>query len=79
MRVICFVNDVACVPKTPEIVGNVLNKYGFKVYQSPISTAEFAALKPLDRFYADMDAAGQARFDIPDRFVGGNPLLKPNT
>jgi len=26
-----------------------------------------------------MDAVGQARFDVPDRFVGGNPLLKPNT
>ena len=79
MRVICFVGDPACVPKTPEITGNVLNKYGFKIYQSSISTADYAALKPLDRFYADMDAVGQPRFEVPDRFVGGNPLLKPNT
>jgi hypothetical protein len=79
MRIICFVGDAACAPKTPEITGNVLNKYGMRVFQSPITTAQFAALKPLDRFYADMDAVGQPRFDVPDRFVGGNPLLKPNT
>ncbi len=79
MRIICFVGDTACAPKTPEITGNILNKYSLRIYQSPITTAEYAALKPLDRFYADMDAVGQARFDVPDRFVGGNPLLKPNT
>ena len=79
LRIICFVGDAVCVPKTPEITGNVLNKYSLKVYQSPITTAQFAALKPLDRFYAAMDAVGQPRFDVPDRFVGGNPLLKPNT
>ena len=79
LRVICFVGDAACAPKSPEITGNVLNKYSFKVYQSPITTAQFAALKPLDRFYAAMDAVGQPRFEVPDRFVGGNPLLKPNT
>ena len=79
MRIVCFVGDVACAPKTPEITGNVLNKYSLRVFQSPITTAQFAALKPLDRFYASMDAVGQPRFDVPDRFVGGNPLLKPNT
>ena len=79
MRIICFVGDVACVPKSPEITGNVLNKYSLKVYQSPITTAQYAALKPLERFYADMDAVGQPRFKVPARFVGGNPLLKPNT
>ena len=79
MRIICFVGDAACAPKTPEILDNVLNKYGMRVFQSPITTAQFAALKPLDRFYADMDAVGQPRFEVPDRFVGGNPLLKPNT
>ena len=79
MRIICFVGDTACAPKTPEITGNILNKYSLRIYQSPITTAEYAALKPLDRFYADMDAVGQPRFEVPDRFVGGNPLLKPNT
>ena len=79
MRIICFVGDTLCAPKTPEITGNILNKYSLRVYQSPITTAQFAALKPLDRFYADMDAVGQPRFVIPNRFIGGNPLLKPNT
>ena len=79
MRIICFVGDTACAPKTPEITGNILNKYSLRIYQSPITTAEYAALKPLDRFYADMDAVGQPRFNVPERFIGGNPLLKPNT
>ncbi len=79
LRIICFDGDTACVPKTPEIQVPSLNKFGFRVFQSPISTREFAALKPLDRYYAAMDAVGQARFDIPERFIGGNPLLKSNS
>ena len=78
MRIICFASDALCAPKSPQIQNDVLARYSLKVYQSPITTAQYAALKPLDRFYADMDAVGQARFDVPDRFVGGNPLLKPN-
>ena len=79
MRIICFAGDNACLPKTPELSVPSLNKFGFRVFQSPISTREFAALKPLDRYYAAMDAVGQARFDIPERFIGGNPLLKSNS
>lgn len=79
MRIICFASDTLCAPKSPQIQNDVLARFSLKVYQSPITTAGYAALKPLDRFYADMDAVGQPRFDIPDRFVGGNPLLKPNT
>jgi hypothetical protein len=79
LRIICFDGDTACLPKTPELSVPSLNKFGFRVFQSPISTREFAALKPLDRYYAAMDAVGQARFDIPERFIGGNPLLKSNS
>lgn len=79
MRIICFAADTVCLPKTPEIQIPSLNKFGFRIFQSPISTAQFAALEPIDRYYAAMDAVGQARFEIPARFVGGNPLLKPNT
>ena len=79
MRIICFSADTACAPKSTEILDTVLSKYSFRVYESPISTAQFAALKPLDRYYAAMDAVGQPRFEVPERFIGGNPLLKPNT
>jgi NADH:ubiquinone oxidoreductase subunit 6 (subunit J) len=79
MRIICFVGDNACLPKTQELSVPSLNKYGLRVYESPISSAQFAALKPLDRYYAAMDAVGQARFEVPERFIGGNPLLKPNS
>ena len=79
MRIICFIGDNACAPKSPELTNSVLNKYGIRVFQSSISTKDYASLKPLDRYYAAMDAVGQARFEIPERFIGGNPLLKPNT
>jgi hypothetical protein len=79
MRLICFAGDGACLPKTQEIRVPSLNKYGLRVFQSPISTSQFATLAPIDRYYAAMDAVGQARFEVPERFIGGNPLLKPNT
>lgn len=79
MRIICFTGDSACAPKTPEILVPSLNRFGFSVFESPISTEEFSKLDTLDRYYAAMDAVGQARFEVPERFIGGNPLLKPNT
>jgi hypothetical protein len=79
MRIICFAGDGICLPKTKELQVPSLNKFGIRVFESPISTSEFAALAPLDRYYAAMDAVGQARFEVPERFIGGNPLLKPNT
>lgn len=79
MRIICFNGDNTCAPKSPEITNNILNKYGLRVFQSSISTKDYASLKPLDRYYAAMDAVGQPRFEVPERFIGGNPLLKPNT
>ena len=79
MRIICFAGDGICLPKTQELQVPSLNKFGIRVFESPISTSQFAALAPLDRYYAAMDAVGQARFEVPERFIGGNPLLKPNT
>jgi hypothetical protein len=79
MRIICFAADTACAPKTPEIPVPSLNDYGFRIYESPITTAQFSQLSPLNRYFAAMDAVGQPRFEVPDRFIGGNPLLKPNT
>ena len=79
MRIICFAGDGACAPKTQELAVPSLNKFGFRVFESPISTEQFAALAPRERYFASMDAVGQARFEIPERFIGGNPLLKPNT
>lgn len=76
MRVICFTADTVCKPKTPQITDTNLTKYGFLVYQSQIDSKSYASLKPLDRYYAAMDAVGQPRFEVPERFIGGNPLLK---
>lgn len=79
MRIICFTADNFCAPKTPEIIVPSLNKFGFRIFQSPISTAQFSELSPQERYFAAMDAVGQARFVVPERFIGGNPLLNPNT
>ncbi len=79
LRIICFATDTACAPKTPEILVPSLNKFGFRIFQSPITTEQFALLAPRDRYYAAMDAVGQPRFEVPERFIGGNPLLKPNS
>lgn len=75
LRIICFMNDVACNPTTPELVSN-LNKYGLRVFKSPITTQEFNSLKVLDRYNAATDAVGQERLKIPEKYLGGNPLLK---
>ena len=79
LRILCFAADTVCRGPGGEITVPSLSKYGLRVFRSTISTAEFAALSPKDRFYAAMDAVGQARFEVPERFIGGNPLLKPNT
>jgi hypothetical protein len=76
MRVICFNADKMCNPKTAPIGQSILSKYGFRVYESAIDTKTYASLKILDRYYADMDMVGQPRFQVPERFIGGNPLLK---
>ena len=78
LRILCFAADTACGGPGGEITVPSLNKYGLKVFRSTISTAEFAALTPRNRFYSAMDAVGQARFEVPERFIGGNPLLKAN-
>jgi hypothetical protein len=76
LRILCFAADTACAGPGGEITVPSLNKYGLRVFRSTISTAEFAALAPRERFYAAMDAVGQPRFEVPERFIGGNPLLK---
>jgi hypothetical protein len=74
LRLICFAGDPACKPSTPEIV-SALNPYGIRVFQAPLTTQEFVNLAIIDRYYAAADAMGQERFEVPERYLGGNPLL----
>ena len=76
LRVLCFVADTECRGPGGEIAVPSLNRFGLKVFKSTISTEAFANLPPLERYYASMDAVGQPRIEIPERFIGGNPLLK---
>jgi hypothetical protein len=76
MRIICLVQDKACNPPGTEIQPSALNKYGFRVFNSVITSREFAALSVRERYQASFRAVGQPPFDVPERFIGGNPLLK---
>lgn len=76
LRVLCFAADNVCNGPGGEIAVPALNKYGMRVFRSTVTTAEFAALTPRDRFYKAMEVVGQPRFEVPERFIGGNPLLK---
>jgi hypothetical protein len=76
MRIICLVQDKACNPPGAEIQPSTLNKYGYRVFNSVVTSREFAALSARERYQASFKAVGQAPIDIPERFIGGNPLLK---
>jgi hypothetical protein len=77
LRIICLNGDNMCNPQSNEIIDTKLNPYGFRVFESPITTEQFAKLTPRERYFAAMDAVGQQRFEVPERFIGGNPLLNP--
>lgn len=73
LRVLCYSYDGNCKPPTPRIPDTVLEKYGLFQYESPLTTREFSALTPRERFKFNFEAVGQAPFEVPDRFIGGNP------
>lgn len=73
LRVLCYSFDPNCKPSTPRIPDEGLEKYGLIQYESPITTREFAALTPRERYAANFDALGQQPFVVPERFIGGNP------
>ena len=77
LRLICFAGDPACKPSTPEIA-SVLNRYGIRVFQAPLTTKEYMNLEIIDRYYLAAEAMGQERFEVPARYLGGNPLLYKN-
>ena len=76
LRVICFAADTACNPPAGELNVPALNKYGLRVFNSTISIQDFANLEPRARYDAAMESVGQPKFEVPERFIGGNPLLK---
>ena len=76
MRIICLVQDKVCNPPGGEIQGSALNKYGYRVFNSVVTTSQFAALSARERYQASFEAVGQPAFVVPERFIGGNPLLK---
>jgi hypothetical protein len=75
LRLICFKTDLYCNPETKEIVNSGLIKYGLRVFESGISTKEFASLGVLDRYKVNFELFGLEPIKIPKYLQGGNPYL----
>lgn len=76
LRLLCFSVDTSCKPTTPRIPNAKLESFGLLQYESPITSREFAALSPRDRYSANFKALGVAPIEIPERFIGGNPYYR---
>ena len=75
IRVICNNGDPLCGVNKKIITDSALAKYGFSVYEAPYSTKEFSMLSPLERYNKTFELVGETPFEIPKRFLGGNPLF----
>ena len=73
LRLICYSIDTNCKPTTPRIPNARLESFGLIQYQSPLSTRQFAALSPKDRYKENFLVFGMTPIAIADRFIGGNP------
>jgi len=78
LRVLCYLSDdILCNPESERIKGSKLDYYGYKVFKSPITVREFSELTPKERYAKAFSVIGQPPFEIPERFIGGTPYLKP--
>ena len=76
LRLLCFSVDTICKPTTPRIPDAKLESFGLLQYESPITSREFAALSPKDRYSANFKVFGVTPISIPERFIGGNPYYR---
>ena len=76
LRLLCFSVDTSCKPTTPRIPDAKLESFGLLQYESPITSREFAALSPRDRYSANFKVFGVTPIEIPERFIGGNPYYR---
>ena len=76
LRLLCLSIDTSCKPSTSRIPDAKLESFGLIQYESPISSREFAALSPRDRYSANFKILGVAPVEIPERFIGGNPYYR---
>jgi hypothetical protein len=73
LRLICFNVDTSCKPTTPRIASPKLESFGLLVFEAPLTTRQFVAFTPKERFAQNFLAFGQTPQEIPARFIGGNP------
>jgi len=76
LRLLCYSIDTNCKPTTPRIPDAKLESFGLIQYEAPITTEEFAALSPRERYAINFKAFGVAPSEIPERFIGGNPYYR---
>jgi hypothetical protein len=65
-----------CRPPGAQISEPSLEKFGLLSYQSSITIAEYEKLSIRERYAKAFEQIGQTPVQIPDRYIGGNPLLK---
>jgi hypothetical protein len=75
VRIICLTGDPECNTGLDKITGSHLEKYGFDVFDGPISTLEFSKLTPQERYEKSYKVVGQKPLVLPKSFIGGNPIL----
>lgn len=76
LRLLCYSIDTNCKPTTPRIPDIKLESFGLIQYEAPISTREFAALSPRERYAINFKVFGVTPSEIPERFIGGNPYYQ---
>lgn len=76
IRVLCYSFNNLCLPPGEKIIEPSLEKYGLISYRTNISSKAYSELSILAKYEEAFKQTGQKPFKVPDRFVGGNPLLK---
>jgi hypothetical protein len=77
IRVLCYSFNQECTPPGTRISVPSLEKYGLLSFTTSISIDQYMALGIQERYDEAFKQTGQDPVVIPERFLGGNPLLKP--
>ena len=76
IRILCYSFVKECRPPGAPISEPSLEKFGLLSYQSSITIAEYEKLSIRERYAKAFEQIGQTPVQIPERYIGGNPLLK---
>ena len=77
IRVLCYSFNKECTPPGELIPMPSLEKFGLLSYKTTITIDQYMALDIKERYAEAFKQLGQDPVVIPERYLGGNPLLKP--